>query len=179
MAMTQEQVAHRARVSTATVSRVLNNKGAVGSARRVRVLKAVEELKYNPNLDARGLAAGSRSVGVIVSNFENPFFLDIYKVVEAGAGIAGFEITMANTGYSPERLTASVRLMIGRRARADRRAEWLPNPDGVLRRRHARKRYRSHPRELPAWHGKANRLSPQPGASSRGVCGASHDLGKH
>jgi EamA domain-containing membrane protein RarD len=47
-----------------------------------------------------------RSVGVIVSNFENPFFLDIYKVVEAGAGIAGFEITMANTGYSPERLAA-------------------------------------------------------------------------
>jgi DNA-binding LacI/PurR family transcriptional regulator len=78
-------------------------------------MKAVEELKYNPNLDARGLAAGSRSVGVIVSNFENPFFLDIYKVVEARAGIAGFEITMANTGYSPERLTASVRLMIGRR----------------------------------------------------------------
>ena len=59
--------------------------------------------------------AGSRSVGVIVSNFENPFFLDIYKVVEARAGIAGFEITMASTGYSPERLTASVRLMIGRR----------------------------------------------------------------
>jgi DNA-binding LacI/PurR family transcriptional regulator len=113
--MTQEQVAQRAGVSTATVSRVLNNKGAVGSARRVRVLKAVEELKYKPNLDARGLAAGSRSVGVIVSNFENPFFLDIYKVVEAGAGIAGFELTMANTGYSPERLAASVRLMIGRR----------------------------------------------------------------
>jgi len=78
-------------------------------------MKVVDELKYKPNLDARGLAAGSRSVGVIVSNFENPFFLDIYKMVEAGAGIAGFEITMANTGYSPERLTASVRLMIGRR----------------------------------------------------------------
>lgn len=75
MAMTQEQVAQRARVSTATVSRVLNNKGGVGSALRVRVMKAIEELKYNPNLDARGLAAGSRSVGVIVSNFENPFFL--------------------------------------------------------------------------------------------------------
>ena len=113
--MTQEQVARRARVSTATVSRVLNNKGGVGSALRVRVMKIVEELKFKPNLDARGLAAGSRSVGVIVSNFENPFFLDIYKVVEARAGIAGFEITMANTGYSPDRLTASVRLMIGRR----------------------------------------------------------------
>jgi DNA-binding LacI/PurR family transcriptional regulator len=113
--MTQEQVAQRARVSSATVSRVLNNKRSVGSALRVRVMKVVEELKYHPNMDARGLAAGSRSVGVIISSFENPFFLDIYTVVEAGAGIAGLEIIMANTGCSPERLTASVRSMIGRR----------------------------------------------------------------
>jgi LacI family transcriptional regulator len=113
--MTLEQVALRARVSAATVSRVLNNKAAVSSAARARVMKVVQELRFSPNLDARGLAVGSRSVGVIVSNLENPFFLDIYKAVEAGAGIAGFDITMANTGYSPERLTASVRLMIGRR----------------------------------------------------------------
>lgn len=113
--MTLEQVALRARVSAATVSRVLNNKAAVSSAARARVMKVVQELRFSPNLDARGLAVGSRSVGVIVSNLENPFFLDIYKAIEAGAGIAGFDITMANTGYSPERLTASVRLMIGRR----------------------------------------------------------------
>ena len=113
--MTLEQVALRARVSAATVSRVLNNKAAVSSAARARVMKVVQELRFSPNLDARGLAVGSRSVGVIVSNLENPFFLDIYKAIEAGAGIAGFDITMANTGYSKERLTASVRLMIGRR----------------------------------------------------------------
>jgi DNA-binding LacI/PurR family transcriptional regulator len=113
--MTLEQVARRARVSPATVSRVLNHKAAISSAARARVMKVIQELKFSPNLDARGLAAGSRSIGVIVSNFENPFFVDVYKAVEAGAGIAGFDITMANTGYSPERLTASVRLMIGRR----------------------------------------------------------------
>ena len=113
--MTQEQVARRADVSTATVSRILNNKGPVSSAVRARVMKIVEELKYRPNLHARGLAGGSRSIGVIVSNFENPFFVDIYKAVEAGAVIAGFDVIMANTGYSPERLIASVRSMIGRR----------------------------------------------------------------
>jgi LacI family transcriptional regulator len=113
--MTQEQVARHARVSPSTVSRVLNNTCAVSSGVRARVVKAVEELRYSPNLDARGLAGGSRSVGVIVSNFENPFFVDIYKAVESAAGIAGFDVIMANTGYSPERLTASVRLMIGRR----------------------------------------------------------------
>ena len=70
---------------TATVSRVLNNRCAVSTCVRARVMKAVEELRYRPNLHARGLAGGSRSVGVIVSNFENPFFLDIYKAVEAGS----------------------------------------------------------------------------------------------
>ena len=113
--MTQEQVAQHARVSTATVSRVLNNKAAVSSAVRARVMKAVEELKFSPNLHARGLAGGSRSIGVIVSNFENPFFVDIYKAIEAGAGTAGFDVIMANTGYSPKRLTTGVRSMIGRR----------------------------------------------------------------
>ncbi len=114
--MKVDEVARRARVSTATVSRVLNNKALVRPATRARVLKAIEELKYSPNLHARSLAGGkSRTIGVIVSNIENPFFLDIYKAVEGGAHRAGYEVVMANTDYSPERLVASVRLMIGRR----------------------------------------------------------------
>src|ERR1035437_5631262 len=56
--MTQEQVARHARVSPSTVSRVLNNTCAVSSGVRARVVKAVEELRYSPNLDARGLAGG-------------------------------------------------------------------------------------------------------------------------
>ena len=114
--MNLEQVARRAGVSTATVSRVLNNAAPVKSTTRARVLKTIEELKYNPNLHARSLAGGkSRSIGVIVSNIENPFFLDIYKAVESGAHSAGYEVIMANTDYMPERLTTSVRLMIGQR----------------------------------------------------------------
>ncbi len=114
--MKLDQVARRARVSTATVSRVLNNSGLVKNTTRARVLKAVGELKYSPNLHARSLAGGkSRTIGVIVSNIENPFFLDIYKAVEEGAHSAGYELVMANTDYSSERLVTSVRLMIGRR----------------------------------------------------------------
>jgi hypothetical protein len=189
--MTLEQVALRARVSAATVPRVLNNKAAVSSAARARVMKVVQELKFSPNLDPRGLAVGSRSVGVIVSNLGNPFFLDIYKAIEAGAGIAGFDITMANTGYSPERSTASVRLMIGRRV-AGLAAIVSEMDPGLIEELNA---YRiptvfydvgapgnnivNIRVELPARHGKANRLSPQPGASSRGVCGTSHDVGAH
>ena len=74
--MNLDQVARHARVSTATVSRVLNNAALVKSTTRARVMKAIEELKYSPNLHARSLAGGkSRSIGVIVSNIENPFFL--------------------------------------------------------------------------------------------------------
>jgi transcriptional regulator with XRE-family HTH domain len=75
--MTLEEVARRARVSTATVSRVLNNGAPVKSSTRARVLRVMQELKYSPNLHAQSLAGGrSRSIGVIVSNIENPFFLD-------------------------------------------------------------------------------------------------------
>jgi LacI family transcriptional regulator len=114
--MNLEQVARRAKVSTATVSRVLNNASIVKSTTRARVLRAIEELKYHPNLHARNLAGGkSNTIGVIVSNMENPFFFDIFKTVESDAHASGFEVVVANTDYRPEQLVTSIRLMIGRR----------------------------------------------------------------
>jgi DNA-binding LacI/PurR family transcriptional regulator len=114
--MNLEQVARKAKVSTATVSRVLNNANVVKSSTRARVIKAIEELKYHPNLHARNLAGGkSRTIGVIVSNLENPFFFDIYKTIENDAHAAGYEVVMANTDYCSEQLVNSIRLMMGRR----------------------------------------------------------------
>jgi len=114
--MNLEQVARRAKVSTATVSRVLNNASVVKTSTRARVVKAIEELKYHPNLHARNLAGGkSRTFGMIVSNMENPFFFDIYKTVENDAHLAGYEVVVANTDYRAEQLVNSIRLMIGRR----------------------------------------------------------------
>ncbi len=114
--MSLEEVARHAGVSTATVSRVLNNIDVVKSSTRTRVLRAVAELKYHPNLHARTLAGGkSRTLGMIASNLENPFFFDIFRVLEAEAHDHGYEIVVANTDYSPEQLVRSVRLMIGRR----------------------------------------------------------------
>ena len=114
--MNLEQVARRAKVSTATVSRVLNNASVVKTSTRARVVKAIEELKYHPNLHARNLAGGkSRTFGMIVSNMENPFFFDIYKTVESDAHQAGYEVVVANTDYRSEQLVNSIRLMIGRR----------------------------------------------------------------
>lgn len=114
--MNLEQVAKRARVSTATVSRVLNNADVVKNSTRARVMKAIQELKYHPNLHARNLAGGkSRTLGVILSNMENPFFFDIYKTIESRAYAGGYEVIVANTDYRSEQLVASIRMMIGRR----------------------------------------------------------------
>ena len=114
--MTLQEVAKRANVSPATVSRVLNNSGRVREAARARVLKAVGELNYNPNLAARALARGSsHTLGLIVSNLKNPFFLDIFQALEADAHEKGFEVMVANTDYRPEQLLTQARLMQGRR----------------------------------------------------------------
>jgi LacI family transcriptional regulator len=114
--MSLEEVAKRSGVSTATVSRVLNGLTVVRSSTRARVMKAVADLKYHPNLHARSLAGGrSRTIGVIVSNLNNPFFLDVYCAVESDCHASGYEVLVANTAYSSEQLAASIRLMIGRR----------------------------------------------------------------
>ena len=114
--MSLEKVARRAKVSTSTVSRVINHAGVVKSSTRARVLKAIEELNYHPNLHARSLAGGtSKTLGVIVSNMENPFFFDIYRAVDSEAHARGFELVAAHTDYRPEQLVRSIRLMIGRR----------------------------------------------------------------
>ena len=114
--MSLEEVAKRARVSTATVSRVMNDAGVVKASTRARVMKAAADLNYHPNLHARTLAGGkSRTIGIIVSNLENPFFLDIFRSMEVLAHRRGFELLVANTGYNSEQLVKSIRLMIGRR----------------------------------------------------------------
>src|SRR3954469_4333960 len=114
--MKLEDVAKRARVSTATVSRVLNNADRVRASTRARVLRAVEELNYTPDLNARSLAgAQPRSLGVIVSNIANPFFLDIFRSMEDVARQRGYDLIVANTDYSSERLASSVTTILGRR----------------------------------------------------------------
>ncbi|MHC4178767.1 MAG: LacI family DNA-binding transcriptional regulator, partial [Planctomycetota bacterium] len=114
--MTLQEVAKRAKVSPATVSRVLNKTGRVREATRLRVLKAVEKVGYQPNIHARTLAHGkSRTLGMIVSNLRNPFFLDIFQALESDAHERGYEVVVANTDYQPKQLLTHVGLMRGRR----------------------------------------------------------------
>ncbi len=114
--MRLEDVAKRAKVSIATVSRVVNNVGPMKSATRARVLKAIQELKYYPNIHARHLAGvKSNTVGMVVSNLANPFFLDIFRALENEAHRRGYDVLVANTDYNPRQLAASIHIMMGRR----------------------------------------------------------------
>jgi LacI family transcriptional regulator len=114
--MNLDEVAKLAGVSTATVSRVLNNVSVVSNETRAKVLRAVKELNYHPNLHAKSLAGRKTdTLGIIVSNLENPFFFDIFHALEASAHEGGYEVLISNTDYLPAQLLRSVRTMIGRR----------------------------------------------------------------
>ena len=109
-------IAEKAGVSLTTVSRVLNGDRNVKASTRTRVQRTIQELNYYPNLHARSLAGGkSKTLGMLVSNLDNPFFLDIYRRFEHIAREKGYDCFISATHYDPDRLRASIRSMIGLR----------------------------------------------------------------
>lgn len=97
MATTIRQVATTARVSPATVSRVLNGNPDVRPELRARVLEAVGELGYRPNGAARSLRTRAALVlGIIISDITNPFFTAMVRGVEDVAQQAGYSVLLAN-----------------------------------------------------------------------------------
>ena len=114
--MTLAKVAKRAGVSTATVSRVLNNRENVKDSTLRRVLSAIETLNYYPNLHARSLAGGkSNTIGLIVSNLSNPFFVDVFQAMDRAARAIGYDVLVEHTGYQVNQLRAGVRSLLGKR----------------------------------------------------------------
>lgn len=99
-----KDVAQTAGVSTATVSRVLANSSRVKDETRKRVLDAVDQLNYRPNLIARSLRAQkSAKIGLVVSDIRNPFFTAISRAVEDAAYEQGYSVLLCNTDENPEK----------------------------------------------------------------------------
>jgi LacI family transcriptional regulator len=110
------EIAKRAKVSTATVSRTINRIPTVNPALAKRVWKVVDELGYYPNTQARALVSGrSRIFGLIVSEITNPFFPEIVQVFETIAVEHDYEILLMSTVHDPLRMEMAVRRMIERR----------------------------------------------------------------
>lgn len=114
--MNIKKVAERAKVSTATVSRLINKTSYISPETAKKVWSAIEELGYYPNINARGLASGrSLLLGLIVSDIVNPFFPELVKSFEEAAMEQSYEIITANTNYDAARTALRVRQLIERR----------------------------------------------------------------
>jgi LacI family transcriptional regulator len=110
------EIAKRAKVSTATVSRTINRVPTVDPALAKRVMKVVEDMGYYPNTQARALVSGkSRIFGLIVSEITNPFFPEIVQAFEDIAVQNHYEILLTSTVHDPKRMELAVRRMIERR----------------------------------------------------------------
>jgi LacI family transcriptional regulator len=97
-------VAARAGVSAATVSRALNGKSTVDRELVARVREAAEELGYQPNGPARNLRRQEAAVvALIISDVENPFFTAIARGVEDVAHEVGYSVVLCNSDESAEK----------------------------------------------------------------------------
>jgi len=109
-------VALRAQVSAATVSRVLNGSDTVGADARERVRRAVAELGYRPNRLARNLRRqNAEMVGVVVSDIENPHFTEMVRAAEDAAFGRGYRMLLCNTDEQPDKQAAYLDMLAGER----------------------------------------------------------------
>jgi LacI family transcriptional regulator, galactose operon repressor len=114
-AVSIRDVARRARVSIATVSRTVNRITTVDPELAKRVWKAVDETGYVPNTQARALVSGrSRILGLIVSEITNPFFPELVQEFENLAVAQGYEVMIGSTNYDPARTESLIRRMLQR-----------------------------------------------------------------
>jgi DNA-binding LacI/PurR family transcriptional regulator len=110
------EIARRANVSTATVSRTLNQSGPVKAATARKVWRAVTELNYYPNSHARTLVSGrSRLIGLVVSDITNPFFPELIRTFESLASQKQYDLLLTSTDYDTSRMTACLRRMLERK----------------------------------------------------------------
>src|ERR1700683_1716602 len=110
------EIARRARVSTATVSRAINHLPTGDPQLAKRVWKVVDELGYFPNTQARALVSGrSRLFGLIVSEITNPFFPELIQGFEDIAVENGYEILVSSTNHDPKRMSHCIRRMLERK----------------------------------------------------------------
>lgn len=114
---TLEDVAQKAGVSTATVSRCLNTPDRVVETTRKRVLKAVEQLGYTPNFGARVMAAKRTfTIGAIIPTMENAIFARGLQAFQEALHTRGYTLLVSSTAYDPAVEEEQIRALVARGA---------------------------------------------------------------
>src|SRR5258706_16322763 len=115
MPPTIADVGGRARLSTATVSRVLAGHGRARQETRDRIFAAARELGYRPSGVARSLPQrATRTLGLIITDIENPFFPQLARARQGAAHHPGYAILLCNAAHDPEREAEYLDPLLGR-----------------------------------------------------------------
>lgn len=116
MTVTIKDVAKRAGVSTSTVSHVINKTRRVSDALEQRVLAAMDELDYRPNILARSLRVReSRTIGVVVPDNSNPFFAEMARAIENRVFGDGYSVFLCNSDGQEAKERAYVNSLVLKR----------------------------------------------------------------
>ncbi|XEC95656.1 LacI family DNA-binding transcriptional regulator [Paenibacillus tarimensis] len=116
---TIKQVAAEAAVSTATVSRVLNESGFVSPEVKERVHHAIARLNYQPSAIARSLKQDKTfMIGVIVPDISNPYFMGISRGIEDVVGQKGFQLMFCSSDENPDKEKRLLQLLYEKRVDA-------------------------------------------------------------
>ena len=116
MMATMRAVANLAGVSTATVSHVINDTRTVSAQVTARVLEAMEQLDYHPDIVARSLRRReTMTIGLLVPSVEIPFFARVAESIEAAADAAGYSVILCSSGWSLPRELQHLRNLLARR----------------------------------------------------------------
>ncbi|SMX23872.1 LacI family DNA-binding transcriptional regulator [Boseongicola aestuarii] len=114
---TLADVARRANVSTATVSRCLNSPDQVIERTRNRVMDAVNELGYAPNFSARALAARhTNTIGAVIPTMDNAIFARGIQAFQEELGRHGFTLLVASSSYKEALEEEQIRTLAARGA---------------------------------------------------------------
>jgi LacI family transcriptional regulator len=112
---TLEDVARRAGVSTATVSRCLNSPDRVRAETRKRIEAVVAELGYTPNFGARALASNrTNTIGAIIPTMESAIFALGLQALQDELAASGNTLLVATSHYDPQIEAAQIRTLLGR-----------------------------------------------------------------
>ncbi|MFZ6772039.1 LacI family DNA-binding transcriptional regulator [Undibacterium sp. SXout7W] len=113
---TMKQVAEKARVSTTTVSHVINNTRVVSDDARERVLSVIRELRYIPSAVARSLKNDrTHTLGMMIPNNSNPYFAEIIQGIEDASFKLGYNIILCNSYDDPKKQAAYIRVLMEKR----------------------------------------------------------------
>src|SRR5471030_3552448 len=118
---TMKEVAAKAGVSKATVSRLLSGKGYVGEATKIAVYKAIEESGYRPNLLARNLSTStSQCMGLVVTNtlYNGSYFNELLSQAAKKLEANGRQLILVDGKHSAEEEQQAIQFLLDLRCDA-------------------------------------------------------------